>query len=171
MFAGIGSIWLHCSLFINMSLFTGTASHIFDDESCFFLGKATQIHYTNITRFQWIQSSLHDSKLLLRDRADRRDKARENFPEIQETNCKRHGFRRKWEIYIFCGLSSYFGRVRILLWVCLWSLQIILMYTCMLKIISPPFYCAVTLMDSCVTFYFHYNFCQEHEKPKCLSNL
>lgn len=62
-------------------------------------------------------------------------------------------------------------RVRILLWVRLRSLQIILMYTCMLKIISPPFYCAVTLMDSCVTFYFHYNFCQEHEKPKCLSNL
>lgn len=46
-----------------------------------------------------------------------------------------------------------------------------LMYTCMLKIISPPFYCAVMLMDSCVTFYFHYNFCKEHEKLKCLSNL
>lgn len=38
----------------------------------------------------------------------------------------------------------------------------------MLKITSPPFYCAVTLMDSCVTFYFHYNFCQEHENPNAV---
>lgn len=109
MFPGISSIWLHFSLFINMSLFTGTASHILD-ESCSFLGKETQIYYTTITRFQWIEPSLHDSKFLLRDRADWRDKTRKNFPEIQETNCKSHRFRRKWEPHIFCGVLSYFGK-------------------------------------------------------------
>lgn len=173
MFAGIGSIWLHCSLFINMSLFTGTVSHIFDDESCSFLGKTT--HFitaggTKTTRFQWIEPSLHDSKLLLRDTADQRDRARKTIPEIQETaKYMDLGGNRKCMFSVVYHLIL--EGVKILLWVCLWSLQIILMYTCMLKIISPPFYCAVMLMDSCVTFYFHYNFCQEHEKLKCLSNL
>lgn len=96
-----------------MSLFTGTVSHIFDDESCSFLGKTP--HFvtaggTKTTRFQCVEPSFHDSKLLLRDRADQRHKARKTIPEIQETNCKIRGFGRKWERYAFCGVSPYFGK-------------------------------------------------------------
>lgn len=123
---------------------------------------------TPTSRLQWIEPSLHDSEVLLRGRADRRDKARKNIPEIQETNWEQHGSRREWQMYIFYGVLSYFGKSQNSPVVCLWSLQTILMYTCMLKIISPSFYCAVMLMDSCVTFYFHYNFCKEHGNSNAL---
>lgn len=126
---------------------------------------------TPTSRLQWIEPSLHDSEVLFRGRADWRDKARKNIPEIHETNWERKGLGGNGECIYSVVYCLILERVRILLWVCLWSLQTILMYTCMLKIISPPFYCAVMLMDSCVTFYFHYNFCKEHEKLKCLSNL
>lgn len=103
---------------------------------------------TNITRFQWVEPSLHDSKLLLRDRADWRDKPRRNFPK-EDMDL---GGNEKYMFSVVHHLIL--ERVIVLLWVCLWSIQIILMYTCMLKIISPPFYCAVMLMNSRVTFYF-----------------
>lgn len=169
MFARTDSIWLHCSLFINKSFCTGTASHIFDDESCSFLGKAMQIHQS--TRNQHHKISMNWTIIAwLRDRADWRDKARRNFPEIQETKEDMDlGGNEKCMFPVVHHLIL--ERVLVLLWVCLWPIQIIVMYTCMLKIISPPFYCAVMLMDSCVTFYFHYNFCQEHEKSKFLSHL
>lgn len=60
----------------------------------------SNIFITPTSRFQWIEPSLHDSEVLLRGRADHRDKARKNIPEIQETNWERHGFRREWGIYI-----------------------------------------------------------------------
>lgn len=144
--------------------------HTFFYESCSFLGKATHSLHQH-------QDFNEQNHLCMTQRSYsevgqiEKIKQGKTLLKYRKPTGKDMGLGGNGECMYSVVYCLILERVRILLWVCLWSFQTILIYTCMLKIVSPPFYCAVMLMDSCVTFYFHYNFCKEHEKLKCLSNL